>query len=338
MFTISTLKKFAMFFRTSVKIIVLATISAFLITGAVAFFYKPTYAVTLNGEIIGYTENKTELQNSINEYMEGEKEEGIAFRQIDSVPDYTLCLLKKDITTNDEEIYTKVTQNGTQYYKYYAITDDKKEKVYVSSFEDAEKVVKQLKEKNSTNKNDIGIVEKYDTQTKSFTSVEKCVSKLYEAPKEKVVKTASSSSYGSASSGKVTGTSSKKVSLGVSFIRPISGIITSRFGSRESIRSFAHKGLDIAASNGTPIKAAASGTVVSAGRSGSYGNMVLISHGNGVQTLYAHCSQLNVSKGQKVSQGQVIAKVGSTGRATGPHLHLEIRKNGVILNPQNYVY
>jgi len=66
--------------------------------------------------------------------------------------------------------------------------------------------------------------------------------------------------------------------------------------------------------------------------------MIIISHGNGVQTVYAHCSQLLVSKGQKVSQGQVIAKVGSTGYSTGPHLHLEFRVNGVLQNPQNYIY
>ena len=321
-----------MFFRTSIKITVLTIISIFLVIGAIAFLYKPTYAVTLNGELIGYTANKSELQNTINQYMEGEDKEGIAFRQIESVPDYTLCLLKKDITPNDEEIYSKVTQNGTQYYKYYAITDGKEEKVYVATFKEAEQVKEGLKKKNSVNQNDIGIVEKYDVKTKQFTSVEKCISKLYEAPKPKVTYVAS------VSSGNVSGTSTKKVSLGISLIRPISGVITSRFGSRESIRSSGHRGLDIAAPTGTAIKAAAAGTVTTAGYSGSYGNMIILSHGNGVQTVYAHCSQLNVSTGQKVSQGQIIGKVGSTGRSTGPHLHLEIRVNGVLYNPQNYVY
>ena len=332
MFKINIVKKIVTYFRTSIKVITITTISAILIVGLVAFFYKPTYAVSLNGELIGYTENKSKLQNEINKYMEGEAEEGIAFRQINSVPEYTLCLLKKDITPNDEEIYAKVTEDGTQYYKYYAITDDGKEKLYVSKFEDAESVIKKLKDKNSQNKNDIGIVEKYDTETKEFTTVEKCVSKLYEAPKPKVVYTAN------ASSGYVSGSSSAKVNIGISLIRPISGTITSRFGSRESIRSSPHRGLDIAAPTGTPIKAAAAGTVVSAGYSGSYGNMILISHGNGVQTLYGHCSVLNVSKGQAVSQGQIIGKVGTTGNVTGPHLHLEVRINGVLYNPQNYVY
>ena len=330
MFKIKVIKKFAMFFRASIKLTTITIISAFLIISLVAFFYKPIYAVTLNGELIGYTENKSKLQNEINKYMEGEEKEGVAFRQIDAVPEYTLCLLKKDIVPNEEEIYEKVTQNGTQYYKYYAITDNGKEKLYVSTFKDAESVIKKLKDKNSVNKNDIGIVEKYDTKTKEFTSVDKCVSKLYEAPK--VVYTAS------ASSGYVSGSSSAKVDIGITLIRPISGVITSRFGSRESIRSSPHRGLDIAAPTATPIKAAASGTVVSAGYSGSYGNMILISHGNGLQTLYGHCSVLNVSKGQAVTQGQIIGKVGTTGNVTGPHLHLEVRINGVLYNPQNYVY
>ncbi len=330
MFKINKLKKCAMYFRTTIKYTFLILISAFLMITAVAIFYKPTYAVSLNGEVIGYTENKAQLQTKINQYMEGETEEGVAFAQIDSVPDYTLCLLKKDITPNDDEIYSKVTENGTKYYKYYAITDDQKEKVYVETFDEAEKVVAELKKKNSQNKNKIGILEKYDTETKEFTSVEKCVSKLYEAPKVTYVASAKSS----VSSGNVRGSSNAKVNLGMSLIRPISGIITCRFGSR----GYGHRGLDIAAPSGTAIKAAVGGTVTTAGWNNSYGYMIIVSHGNGVQTLYAHCSQLLVSKGQKVSQGQVIGKVGSTGYSTGPHLHLEVRVNGILQNPQNYVY
>lgn len=329
-----------MYFRTTIKYTLLILISTFLIITAVAVFYKPTYAVSVNGEVIGYTENKSELQTKINNYMEGE-EEGVAFTQIDSVPDYKLCLLKKDVSANDEEIYKKITENGTKYYKYYAITDDKKEKVYVETFEEAEKVIEQLKKKNSENKKDVGIIEKYDTETKEFTSVEKCVSKLYEAPKQQTKTTyiaSNTSNISATSSGYVSGMSSKKVNLGMTVIKPISGIITCRFGSRGSTSLSGHRGLDIAAPTGTAIKAVSGGTITTAGYNSSYGNMIIISHGNGVQTVYAHCSQLLVSKGQKVSQGQVIAKVGSTGYSTGPHLHLEFRVNGVLQNPQNYIY
>lgn len=329
MLKINGLRKVAMFVRTSIKVIVLTIISAFLIISAVAFFYKPTYAVSLNGELIGYTENKSELQNKINQYMDGEKDEGVVFRQIDSVPEYTLCMLKKDITPNDEEIYEKATENGTQYYKYYAITDNKKEKVYVETFKQAEEVIKKLKDKDSVNKDKIGIVEKYDTAKKKFTSVEKCVSKLYEAPKITYVATTSS--------GYVSGMSSAKVDIGMSLVRPVSGIVTSRFGSRESIRDYAHRGLDIATSTGTPYRAAAAGTVTRAGFNNSYGYMIIISHGNGVETVYGHSSQLLVSVGQQVTQGQTIGKVGSTGDSTGPHLHFEVRVNGVLQNPENYI-
>ena len=132
--------------------------------------------------------------------------------------------------------------------------------------------------------------------------------------------------------------SQSKISLGVSLIRPVSGSISSRFGSISRVRSGAHTGLDIAASKGTAIKAAANGTVVFSGTNGAYGKMIAINHGNGVLTYYGHCSALYANVGKKVNQGEVIAAVGSTGNSTGPHLHFEIRVNGVAYNPQNYVY
>ena len=163
--------------------------------------------------------------------------------------------------------------------------------------------------------------------------MEKCVSKLYEAPKVTYVAN-NVSTQSVVSGGNVTGSSSRKINLGVALIKPISGIITTRFGSR----GYGHRGLDVAAPSGTPIKAAAGGTVTTAGWNNSYGYMVIVSHGNGVQTVYAHCSQLLSSVGQSVAQGQVIGKVGSTGYSTGPHLHFEIRVNGVLQDPQNYIY
>ena len=121
-------------------------------------------------------------------------------------------------------------------------------------------------------------------------------------------------------------------------VTPVSGSITSRFGAVSSIRSGAHTGTDIAAPSGTPIKAVASGTVTFAARSGSYGNLIKISHENGVETWYGHCSELYATEGQQVEAGEVIAAVGSTGNSTGPHLHLEIRVNGTAVNPQTYLY
>ena len=124
-------------------------------------FYNPTYEVSLNGEVIGYTSNKSDLQAKINSYTEEDEEKNIAFIQIDAMPTYRLCLLKKGVETNDEEIFSKITADATPYYKYYAITEDKKEKFYLSSFKDAEEVIDQLEEKDSANQDDLGIVEKY---------------------------------------------------------------------------------------------------------------------------------------------------------------------------------
>ena len=119
------------------------------------------------------------------------------------------------------------------------------------------------------------------------------------------------------------------------FKYPVSGYrLTSKFGYRWGRM---HYGLDLACSTGTPIKASDGGTVIFSGYSGSYGNVVKISHGNGYVTIYAHCSKLLVSSGTKVYQGQHIANVGNTGRSTGPHCHFEIQKNGVAVNPLNYL-
>lgn len=337
-FVINILGRVTIALRKVIRLILLLILSGFLIIGAVVLFYKPTYEVSVNGEVIGYTADKSGLQTRINEHISANEGENVAFVQVDAMPTYKLCLLKKDVTTNDEEIFAKVTDSGTKYYKYYAITDDKEEKVYVSTFEEAEEVVAELKKKDSANIKEIGIVEKYDVELKDFTSVEKSVSKLYE--KKVVVYTAPSYTYTTPSSSNYSsGRSNQKVELGIALINPTSGTITSRFGSNDSVRDHTHAGIDIAAPAGTPIKAAAAGTVTYAGNANDgYGYYVVISHGNGVQTLYAHCSKLLVTKGQKVSQGELIAKVGSTGNSTGNHLHFEVRKNGITYNPQNYCY
>ncbi len=121
---------------------------------------------------------------------------------------------------------------------------------------------------------------------------------------------------------------------------PASRRITSGFGERSSPiegASTSHQGIDIGAASGSGILAAASGTVVISTYSYSAGNYIMINHGGGVYTVYMHCSQLLVSEGQSVIQGQTIAKVGSTGYSTGPHLHFGIRANGQYINPVGYV-
>lgn len=126
------------------------------------------------------------------------------------------------------------------------------------------------------------------------------------------------------------------------FIWPVYGRITSSFGYRSIFGSYSyHGGIDIAAGYGTGIAAADGGTVVFAGTASgsmwSYGNLVIIDHGNGKQTYYGHCSSVLVRTGDHVYQGQTIARVGSTGRSTGNHCHFEVKINGTSVNPLKYL-
>lgn len=120
---------------------------------------------------------------------------------------------------------------------------------------------------------------------------------------------------------------------------PSSSLVTSQFGLRDQPTAGAstnHQGLDINASEGTTIVSAAGGTVISAGTQGGYGNCVIIDHGNGVQTVYAHLSSIDVTVGQTVAQGEGLGGAGHTGVATGDHLHYEVRTNGVTTDPAQY--
>nr|WP_272878427.1 M23 family metallopeptidase [Clostridium sp. Cult3] len=117
---------------------------------------------------------------------------------------------------------------------------------------------------------------------------------------------------------------------------PAAGRLTSGFGNRRNpfgrgIRF--HQGIDIANSSGTNIKAAAKGIVTFAGNKAGYGKVIIIDHGNEYNSLYGHNRKLLVDVGDEVEKGQVIAKMGSTGRSTGPHLHFEVHKNGNPINP-----
>lgn len=120
-------------------------------------------------------------------------------------------------------------------------------------------------------------------------------------------------------------------------LMPVSGTITSRFGYRThpiTGKYAMHGGLDIGAAYGTPISAAMAGVVKTVAQSNSYGLYVIINHQNGLETLYGHCSGIDVKEGDTVARGAQIARVGSTGISTGPHVHFEVRVQGVKLNPE----
>ena len=123
-------------------------------------------------------------------------------------------------------------------------------------------------------------------------------------------------------------------------IYPVRGRISSRFGPRihpKTQEQKNHLGIDIVARSGSPVAATADGRVVFSGNRKGYGKVIVINHGFGFQTIYAHNSHLSVRSGSPVKRGQVIARVGSTGHTTGPHLHYEVRKNGEPIDPRPYL-
>ena len=123
-------------------------------------------------------------------------------------------------------------------------------------------------------------------------------------------------------------------------LKPSYGPVTSNFGSRyHPVLGYSrfHAGTDFGAEHGSPIQASETGVVIFSGWYGGYGNAVIVDHGGGLTTLYAHASRLNVSEGQIVKKGDVIALIGTTGLSTGPHLHFEVRRNGEPVDPMSYL-
>jgi len=331
------LKNAIIYLRTWFKFTILLFVGAVIICFLIFVVYKPMYSVTLNGEFLGYTSDKSYLQSKINEYTKSGDNQNVAFIEIDSFPEYQICLLKKGLTANDDEILAHVFETGTPYYKYYAVMESGVEKCYVSNYTEAESIINGLKEKNSDNRDNITYMVKYDVQSSEFTDTETAIASLYKEPPVNTKEPSVTS----------TGRNTvvyKNSTLGLASIQqPISGRLTSRFAENSRIRSSSHTGLDIAAPKGTPVYPITSGKVTYSGRKGSYGNLVIVSHGKNssgqaIESWYAHNTKLNVNVGDSVNENTVISNVGSTGNSTGPHLHLEIRINGTPVNPQNYLY
>lgn len=245
-------------------------------------------------------------------------------------PEYELKLVDRTLKTNDDQIINEIQENLLITYKYYEIAFNNEKINSVNTIEEAEELIKQIKDDNEEKELDLSIIEKYTQNEKEVNTSEieiakqKCEDKIEKTIEEQKKEEKEESTP------KVNGI---KLAL-----KPISGTITSRYGESSTLRKSTHTGLDIAATTGTPIKVVADGVVTNASYSGSYGNLVKISHGDGVETWYAHTSKMYVTVGQKVSAGDTIAAVGSTGNSTGAHLHFEIRINGNHINPQKYLY
>ncbi len=338
--------------KETIKALKIIIIAIAIIIGIIAIKYKPVYAVTISGETVGYITEKERIEKKINNFLNN-TEGCIAFIEATINPEYKYVLVNRNTETIEEQLLAKIKDTAITTYRTYAISVDGEQKTKVQNQASAEEIVNRVKNGvNEEVKLDLAITEVFENELTistnedalaTLTSIKDEKVAAYEKAKaEEEARRVAEEARKAASASKSVNTSAdvsyNYEPIQIALINPISGTITSRFGARSSRRSSVHTGLDIAASTGTPISATASGTVTYAGVKGAYGNFIVISHENGVQTYYAHCSSINVSVGQKVNQGDMIGRVGSTGNSTGPHLHLEVRVNGVAQNPQNYVY
>ena len=311
-------KRLKFYTKEALKILNVTLIAFGFIIAIVLTKYKPIYEVKISGEEVGYVKNINAFEEKIENDIENYSAKNIDNVEITENPEYELKLVERKQETNETEIITALQKNLKITYKYYEIALDGKTIANVDSEEEAQKII------NEINKDNLTINEKVTE------NIEEVKTDSFEVAKSNVLKETGTTSVEENSIANINGI--KIATL------PITGTISSRYGVSSSIRSSRHTGLDIAAQKGTPIKAIAEGTVIFASTSGSYGNLVKIDHGNGIESWYGHTSKMYVTVGQKVNAGDIIAAVGSTGNSTGPHLHLEIRINGQHVNPQNYLY
>lgn len=325
-------RKIKYYTKEILKYFKIILISFSFIAAIILIKYKPIYQVSISGMELGYINKKETLEESIKNKMMQEQEKNIDSIEIKGQPEYKLKFINRLVDTNSEELIENMKDKVNVTYKYYevALNDNVIEKV--NTLEEAEELTNKLKTENE--ELDLNIAEKYTQNEQEIvttnielakeTIVEKAT-KVAEEQKQKKEEEERLKSMPSVNGIKLA-------------TKPVSGTITSRYGASSRIRKSDHTGLDIATSSGTPIQVVADGTVTNASYKGSYGNIVKVDHGNNVETWYAHTKKMNVTVGQKVKAGDVIATVGSTGNSTGSHLHFEIRINGKHVNPQEYLY
>ena len=312
----------------------IAVIAFGLIIAIILIKYRPAYKVSISGEEIGYIENIEAFEENLKQDIIEQEDKNIDNIDIVSNPEYELKLVDRTLKTNEEEITNEMENEIVVTYKYYDIAYKNETMKSVDTIEEAKEVVDELKKENENQELDLSIIEKYtineqevltsDVEVAKTETKNILTQKIEEEEKQKAEEERINNLP------EING-----IKLATT---PVTGTITSRYGVSSRIRKSNHTGLDISAKSGTDIKVVAAGTVISAKYEGSYGNLVKIDHGNGVETWYAHTSKMYIKAGQKVESGDVIAAVGSTGNSTGPHLHLEIRINGEHVNPQKYLY
>ena len=295
---------------------------------------------------MGLVSDKDKFEKDIKDTLE-DVHEPVVSATLSEKPRYSLRLVdKEDIDVDDDYVFAKIEEKIEKKYRYYNLKEDDKLLAKVSTKEEKDKLIEELKkdknvkdikvEEEETKEN--YIISYEEAKQLAFSTAENIENEKKEKDaKTKIEKRNTNIIKNIRKGGTVSTSSSSNASamLGsLSFRRPLN---SSRI-SAGYLGYPGHRGIDFPSPQGTPVMAAEAGTVTTVLYSNkSYGNRVIIDHGNGISTLYGHNSTISVSLGQRVSKGQTIAGVGSTGRSTGNHVHFEIRINGKPINPTSYV-
>ncbi len=316
-----SIRKVKFYTKETLKLFNIALLAFGFIIAIILIKYKPMYEVKVSGERVGYVENKQQLDDLIEKDVENYTAKNIEKVDLVENPEYELKFVEKTKESNESEIIVALQKELDITYKYYEIYSNEQTIEKVDTMQIAEQII-----------NDINILsekqQNLNINEKTTKNIEELGTNTLEVAENNIIQKLDIDT-----SKAITHINGIKISS-----LPVSGVISSRYGVSSSIRSSRHTGLDIATKKGTPIKVIANGNVIFARRNGAYGNLVKVDHGNGVETWYAHASEIYVKEGQKVKAGDIIASVGSTGNSTGPHLHLEVRINGKHVNPQKYLY
>lgn len=314
--------------------------------GFMAWKFKFVYMVEMGGVELGLVNDKDKFEKDVKDTLEN-LEEPVVSAKLQENPKYSLRLVDKDdIDVDDNYVFAKVEEKIEKTYRYYNIKEDDKLLAKVSTKEERDNLLKELEEGKQVKDLKVEEEETKEYYIISYEEAKQLAStnvdnieneKKSKLAKEKIEKRNTNIVKNIRRGGTVSASSSSNASamLGsLSFRRPLN---SSRV-SAGYLGYPGHRGIDFPSPQGTPVMAAESGTVTTVMYSNkSYGNRVIIDHGNGISTLYGHNSTIGVSLGQKVSKGQTIAGVGSTGNSTGNHVHFEIRINGKPINPTSYV-
>ena len=274
--------------------------------------------------------NRAEYVSKISEYDRKMLDQYVATKE--SIADS-----KKKLETEKAELQEMKTQTEAKQDSVQLLLNEKNKELQNVNAQIGEKSAQAKAYEDDIKAQEAKIVQ-MEAEIKKKEAEEAAKKAAEEAARKAAAAGKTNNSTGKGNTGSTTTTSTGGSSL--RWPCPASGRITSGYGNRKSPTAGAssnHKGIDISASTGSSIVAAAGGTVSIATYSYSAGNYVVLNHGNGLSTVYMHCSQLLVSAGDTVKAGQTIAKVGSTGYSTGSHLHFAVRKNGSYVNPSSYV-